>query len=382
MINVDVVKNYLSGTPITTSSSDAGPLQGSDLFMVSHNDVAGLPRHFESDAVSYSDLSTQVLHDVSGHLGFGTMAFEDTADFALSGHHHEYYNRVSVESFIPEILPDGDDNIVISAAKFVVNNRLSTLVRAILPTYKPIVVETTIGTISYVAYPPMYVTTHPIGLDFSKDTYVSAHPNFNGWLYCDGSTVSCTSDQFKEFKTLMGTPITSETFELPNLRNFMYVDGQASIIGSDSSNQLSLPEHTHTAMFKYNAQFQCDASFKHSSKAYKKSQTKDKTFDVSSDLNGKFKIYDPGTQARVGQPDPDDKPPSQYCGVAHAYGSRTKFPNFEIDVDVKLDSQKLDALRSIYCGPELDTVGRPFPANDKFWPTHQYMYVMIYVGKE
>lgn len=385
MINVDVVKNYLSGTPITSSSSDVGLLQGYDLFMVSHNDVAGLPRHFESNAVAYSDLSTQVLNDVSDHLGFGTMAFQDTADFALSGHHHEYYNRVSVESLIPERLPDGDDNIVISAAKFVVNSRLSTIVRAILPTYKPIVVETEIGTISYVAYPPMYVATHPIGLDFSKDIHVSAHTNFNGWLYCDGSTVTCKDYQFKAFKLLMKNSPKATSFKLPDLRNFMYVDGKAKEIDSVSANQIPLPAHQHTARFKYNAQFQCDASFRHSSKTYKTSQTKDKTFDVGTEIaddgtKQKYKIYGPGEQARADEN--EGNPPSQYCGVAHAYGSRTAFPNFEVDVNVKLDQSVLSELKAIQCGPEIDTIGRPFPSNDKFWPTYQYMYVMIYVGKE
>ena len=154
----------------------------------------------------------------------------------MSGHHHEYYNRVSVESLIPERLPDGDDNVVISAAKFVVNSRLSTIVRSILPTYKPIVVETEIGTISYVAYPPMYVATHPIELDFTKDMHVSAHTNFNGWLYCDGSTVKCKEDQFKAFKRLMKNSPKATSFRLPDLRSFMYVNGKATEIDSVSAN--------------------------------------------------------------------------------------------------------------------------------------------------
>lgn len=130
------------------------------MFVVSHPILkTGSSTTYESDHVTYDTLSTQLFSDLSDKLGFGTMAFADEGEYALSGHHHAYYNKAAVQSLIrdpSEYTTNENDNIIISAAKFRIDGK-ETIIRGVLPNYHPISVATSVGTISYVGWPPEYI---------------------------------------------------------------------------------------------------------------------------------------------------------------------------------------------------------------------------------
>lgn len=355
----------LSGTPIT-SSDNLVQQHATDMLMVSHPFVGGNHPRYESNHITYETLSAQLASDLSDRYGFGTMAWVDTGEYALSGHHHEYYNKVAVSSCIkdPSEYDPACTNTIISAAVIVVDGVPHTI-RAVLPNYLSIPVYTPVGTITYVGWPKEYVAAHAI------DPY---DDHFDGWVYCDGRQITCNmiDGDFSEARRVFGESVDGDvaTFNVPFLSDFFFIDGTQTRLGHDPSQKFELVRHTHTARFKFNAQVQAQAQFNVTNYAFGEGDRDLTTYNII-----KTKDED-GTVSYEWSQDLHDK---NYNGTMHAYFSRTKHPNMPLEGSVRFNSGFTSVLS---IGKDVDIFGDDFPdMGEKYWPNYQYMIPLVYIGK-
>ena len=218
-ISVDFFEHLLSGK-IFDQLQEANSVFSEDLFLLDRNGD-------QSKSVSYRALSSSVADRALAEFDIRTMAHKETWEYAKAGHDHDgQYVSVAVSALSPA---SGVCVAVISAGADVV------------PVYAPPVYfddtpEPDVGTLKFVC--------SKSGFRRIDGAYIES-PDFDGWVYPDGTTFYPSSpDRFEKAMAVYGNA-SGTGFSVPDIRCFVKA-ASAPVDGFDVKPQtLGVAPHRH-----------------------------------------------------------------------------------------------------------------------------------------
>ena len=241
----------ISGTStsqVATSLLSNQILSG-DLFLISQQAISStspdrrywwhgqlLRNHFASRSLSYNSLSNDLFDTLCSEFGFGTMAWESSADYSLYDHVHGY-SKVSVESFFQRPTEEDKLSTVSAIVTVRIGDKSTPLYMPEVKIYKQ--PKPYLGQLKFIA------KTQLLEIDCDAT-------DFDGWVYPDGREVSREkfAEAYEFFGDNYGEASNDLMFKLPCLTNLIkIVQPTATNKTQDLSQQVQkvdvLKDHQH-----------------------------------------------------------------------------------------------------------------------------------------
>lgn len=257
----------LSGSPLGSIETRllSSELDASDMFYLSQQKLFGVDpdREYDSGTTIYTNsmrstkftyeaLSSAMLSSFKKLVGLGSMAWESSSDYSFVNHIHDY-SKVEITSRYKSTDNDGK---MLSVASFQIDGATKKVLWAKIPS-------------NYKLPPPSIGQLKFLALDKLKDIDES-DLDFDGWTWPDGRTVKntlapCGYRRFGRAAKYFTGDSKSQTFKLPNLRNFINALGRPdeSLDSSVSADQIiPVPEHSHPMSVKMSESSKINFEFK------------------------------------------------------------------------------------------------------------------------
>lgn len=213
--------------------------------------------------MTYSDLSSRMLYDLSAMFNFNTMSTRDTWEYSKTGHsHREQYSDTRVFPLFPKRDYDSQlwlGNFIVwqlSSGAYTSSEISVYSPRIEFPAYTlPDIGE--VRFMGWLSAPTSTSEASPVHISVyqqydplsESDVTLVATPKTPGWwTYCNGATVKCGADEFQDACThFAGNPRATE-FTLPNLNNFVVLNPgtEQSAPMQRVEHENGLSAHTHT----------------------------------------------------------------------------------------------------------------------------------------
>lgn len=214
----------ISGTSTSQVSTSllSNQILSSDLFLISQHALSStspdrrywwhgqlLRNQVASRSLSYNDLSNDLFDTLCSEFGFGTMAWESSADYSLRSHVHEY-SRVSVEAFLQRPTEEDKLSTVSAIATVRIGDKGTTLYMPEVKIYKQ--PKPYLGQLKFIA------KTQLLEIDCDAT-------DFDGWVYPDGREVSREkfAEAYEFFGDSYGEASDDLMFKLPCLTNLIKI---------------------------------------------------------------------------------------------------------------------------------------------------------------
>lgn len=210
----------ISGTSTSQilNSQLSNQILSGDLFLISQQSISSvnpdrtyqwhnqlLRNNFASRNLSYNSLSNDLFDTLCGEFGFGSMAWESSANYSLGDHVHPY-SKIEVESFFSK---DGKVSSLAIATVRCNDNKTTIYMPEIKKYNQP---KPYLGQLKFIAKASLPV------IDCNT-------LDFDGWVYPDGREVSRSifPDAYEFFGTDYGEPSDDTVFKIPCLTNFIKI---------------------------------------------------------------------------------------------------------------------------------------------------------------
>ena len=177
--------------------------------------------------ISYSDLSTRLLLDLSAGFSFNTMSTRDTWEYSRAGHLHSQYSDVRVFSNYPTQESDSQKWL----GNFIVWQLSSGMYTSSeISVYTPKIElqafqNPDIGEVRFMGWPSVPTTTReddPVHISVYNGVYLVKCSGTSGWwTYCNGAVVNCKADEFQDACEHFAGSRRATQFTLPKLNNFI-----------------------------------------------------------------------------------------------------------------------------------------------------------------
>ena len=210
----NILNDYYEGRFIVDESP-------SGAYIIDENKDTYFSAPRESYAVRYADLCASVLADTYLNIDIGTMALEQSADYAFRTHNHDdIYSSLSAESRYPA---KSDEywhlgTLVISSYTEQGSLKIQTIEFNCpipsMPTFK----DPDIGELRFVARNQfMPYSMKQYDNEYNVDIYSES---FDGWVYPNGTVFVTSADfDFTQAKDIYG--VSENSFQVPDLRHFV-----------------------------------------------------------------------------------------------------------------------------------------------------------------
>ena len=174
-----------------------------------------------SYAIRYADLCASVLADTYLNIDIGTMALEQSADYALRDHNHDdVYSSLSAESYYP-VKDAGYWHLgELTISSYTESGQLKSQVIDFncpipeMPTFE----DPDVGELRFMVQSQLTsYSMKQYGEQYNVDIYSDT---FDGWVYPNGTVFTTqTESDFGDAKDAYG--IDSSSFQVPDLRHFI-----------------------------------------------------------------------------------------------------------------------------------------------------------------
>ena len=323
-----------------------------DLLLVSQlsSDLA-----WTSRKISFKDLKSQLLKDLVAALELGTMAYEDKDHWALTSHNHDgAYNKVEWHPN-PEYTEHTTDVSCLAmihistetlTATDIDHNPKDSHVEQHLSVNCPIIQNTIpsepfVGTLRFVSAPTLQKLIDGNHLHLSVDG-IQVNPydddnhirlDFDGWVFPNGTSISNYNNQLSDAAFVFASNKSAESFTVPTLTSFFESCGEPNGYSiAEEPQVIGLARHEHSVS---PIALSCDVEF-----------NRDKTRIYStSDYGGKNYIHQGGNGTLSAQ-------------------------KADIQLPLKF-KDKITNLSTTIDGSE---------SSEQYWPAHNLIPIMIYIG--
>ncbi len=187
----------------------------------------------QSYKIRTQDLASQMFQEYVDRLQLGSMAYEESSEYAKSSHDHDIYTSAfwqSSQLTRPKKLiniKDTTHSVEFSLCANQPENSSHIDIESILSSYAP-----KIGEIQF----------------RSTNTYVDIHsPDFDGWVPTLGQMYDLSDFEDQAALSTVFNSGTSIKFSVPNLQNFMKFDCSLTTSSELVQHKTCLPMHSHEA---------------------------------------------------------------------------------------------------------------------------------------